>query len=525
MYFFRFNFRSHASFKRQLLSFFIISVAILAIVTSIITAWQTSQLVRQSTINTGLQLTGNFADQSLLALLTDSVENSKEVIDSTMGFESVSAVAIFKLDGNLLVASSGVSEKTFYAHFSNWFKSDQNKDTVHLLRELDERWLFSAPVIYVVDDFDSEIVDPEGETQQSEVLGYVLVEFNKNELHQIQQSIFINNLLIGSLVTILLALFMGWGINRLIGPLIELSQTMRTASDVKYYPRAQITGAAEIRQMAEAYNQMMTSLELQNTELEKHRDTLESEVEMRTQELLVARDTALTASRHKSEFLANISHELRTPLQAIIGYTDLVKEDLELECMDVQVEDLNKSIRSAHNLLELINNILDIAKIEAGRMDLYLKPVDMTSLIDETLETVAPMAAANKNEIVVERESLALSLVLDRQKLMQIFLNLLSNACKFTKQGTITFTISSDTYFLYFSVVDTGLGIPQDQLKAIFEQFTQVDGSQTRKFEGTGLGMAITQNFCEIMGGEIQVESEVGVGSKFSVKLPLKVLS
>ncbi len=522
MYFFRFNFKSDASFKRQLLSFFIISVAILALVTSIITAWQASQLVRQSTINTGLQLTGNFAEQSLLALLTDSTENSKEAIDSTLGFQSVSGVAIFKPDGSLLVASSGVSERVFYTRFSESLKSNQAKDIVQLFNELDNMWLFSAPVIYVVDEFDIDIVDPEDENQQTEVLGYVLVEFNKNELHQIQQSIFINNLFIGSLVAGVLALFMGWGVNRLIGPLIELSQTMRTATDVKYYPRAQITGAAEIRQMAEAYNQMMTSLELQNTELEKHRDTLESEVEMRTQELQVARDTALTASRHKSEFLANISHELRTPLQAIIGYSELVKEDLELECMDTQVEDLNKSIRSAHNLLELINNILDIAKIEAGRMDLYLKPVDMASLINETLEMIVPMAAANKNKIVVEREALALSLVVDRQKLMQIFLNLLSNACKFTKQGTITFSISNDAFFLCFSVIDTGVGIPQDQLDTVFEQFTQVDGSQTRKFEGTGLGMAITQNFCQLMGGQLQVESEVGVGSKFSVKLPLK---
>jgi len=523
MYLFRFTFKSHASFKRQLISFFIVSVAILAIVTSIMTAWQTSQLVRQSTIDTGLQLTSNFAEQSLLALLTDSSENSKEAIDSTMGFQSVSGVAIFKSDGTLLVASSSVPDQLFYSEFSESLKSGQRTDVSQLFSDRDAMWLFSAPVIYVADEFDSEFVDPEEEIQQSEVLGYVLVDFNKNELHQIQQSIFINNLLIGSLVAGLLALFMGLGVNRLIGPLIDLSQTMRTAREVKYYPKAQVTGAAEIRQMAEAYNQMMTSIELQNTELEKHRDTLESEVEMRTQELQVARDTALTASRHKSEFLANISHELRTPLQAIIGYTDLVKEDLELECMDAQVEDLNKSIRSAHNLLELINNILDIAKIEAGRMDLYLKPVDMASLIDETLETIIPMAAANKNEILIERESLALSLILDRQKLMQIFLNLLSNACKFTKQGTITFMISSDLYFLYFSVVDTGVGIPQDQLDTIFEQFTQVDGSQTRKFEGTGLGMAITQNFCELMGGKIQVESEVGVGSKFSVKLPLKV--
>ena len=248
---------------------------------------------------------------------------------------------------------------------------------------------------------------------------------------------------------------------------------------------------------------------------------LESEIEIRTQELIVARDGALTASRHKSEFLANISHELRTPLQAIIGYTDLVREDLELECMDAQVEDLDKSIRSAHNLLALINNILDLAKIEAGRMDLHLKAVNINNLVHETLDTIRPMAIANNNELIVNIGALTSTLMIDRQKLMQVFLNILSNACKFTRNGIITFDIFNDKSFLHFSVSDTGVGIAKDKLDFIFEQFTQVDGSQTRRFEGTGLGMAITQNFCQLMGATISVKSELGIGSVFTVKQSL----
>jgi signal transduction histidine kinase len=189
--------------------------------------------------------------------------------------------------------------------------------------------------------------------------------------------------------------------------------------------------------------------------------------------------------------------------------------------MDAQVEDLEKSIRAAHNLLGLINNILDLAKIEAGKMDLYVKPTDTEYLINDTIETVLPMAAANNNKLIVEKGDLSETLILDRQKLMQVFLNLLSNACKFTKNGEITFAIHNDKHFLYFSVKDTGLGIPKNQLDLIFEQFTQVDGSQTRKFEGTGLGMAITKTFCELMEGKMAVTSELGVGSMFSVKLPL----
>ena len=510
------TFKSKASFKRQLISFFIISAGILAITTSIITAWQTSQKITTTTIDNGLQVTSNFAEQSVLALLTDSEENAEEAVGRALGFKSVFAVAVFKANGELLSASTKTSDKTFFV------ESEEILDSTQLFKELDDLWVFVAPVFFIDDEFDLDMVEPDDESQEKKKIGYVVVEYDKQSLHQIQRSIFISNMTIGSIVAVLLAFVMRFGINRLTRPLSDLSQTMATARDSSFYPKAQVIGASEIRQMAITYNQMMSNLEEQNTALEKHRATLKSEVEIRTQELKVARDSALTASRHKSEFLANISHELRTPLQAIIGYTDLVREDLELECMDPQVEDLNKSIRAANNLLALINNILDLAKIEAGRMDLYLKPTDTEYLIDDTLETVQPMADANNNKLTIEKGELSESLILDRQKVMQIFLNLLSNACKFTKNGEIVFAIYNDRHNLNFSIKDNGVGIPQDKLDFIFEEFTQVDGSQTRKFEGTGLGMAITKTFCDLMDGKIEVESQVDIGTKFSVKIPLK---
>ena len=423
------TFKSQASFKRQLVSFFVVSISLLAILTSIITAWQTSQQIRQSTIETGIQVTKNFSDQSVLALLTDSKENGQEAADRVLGFNSVSGVAVYKVGGELLTSSSKSVNHSFFLDQSKLTNSTQ------LIEESNDLWLFSAPVYFVDDEFDPDMVDPNDESVESQLLGYVLVEYNKQALHVIQRSIFINNFVIGGVVAIILSIVMSIGITQLTKPLSALSQTMETARDSSIYPKAQVSGASDIRQMAEMYNQMMTHLEKQNTAMEKYQSTLESEVEMRTLELKVARDTALTASRHKSEFLANISHELRTPLQAIIGYTDLVKEDLELECMDAQVEDLEKSIRAAHNLLGLINNILDLAKIEAGKMDLYVKPTDTEYLINDTIETVLPMAAANNNKLIVEKGDLSETLILDRQKLMQVFLNLLSNACKFTKMG------------------------------------------------------------------------------------------
>ena len=507
--------KQQVSFKRQLLTIIVVSIILLTLVTSILTAWQSSQTLRKTTINNNIQITHNFADQAVLALLTGSEENAQEAIKQTLGFASVISVAIYKDDGEQLISSN--AQLTSQIKVPTQIILKQNE----LLEENDSFWVFSAPVNYSEDLYDEDLIDPDEEATENKVLGHVIIKFNKTTLHEIQRTIFINNISIGTFIAIILAFLISLIINRMIEPLLILSQTMENARDSGLYSKAPINGTLEIRQIAETYNQMMSTLEQQNNTLEKNQDTLESEIEIRTQELVVARDGALTASRHKSEFLANISHELRTPLQAIIGYTDLVREDLELECMDAQVEDLDKSIRSAHNLLALINNILDLAKIEAGRMDLHLKAVNVKNLVNESLDTVRPMANANNNELIVNIGALTSTLMIDRQKLMQVFLNILSNACKFTRNGIITFEIFNDQSFLHFSVSDTGVGIAKDKLDFIFEQFTQVDGSQTRRFEGTGLGMAITQNFCQLMGATISVKSELGIGSVFTVKQPL----
>lgn len=507
---------TQASFKQQLLTLLVVSVILLTVITSLLTAWQTSRTLRESTIDNSLQITSNLAEQTVLALLTGSKENGQEAINRALGFTSVVGVAVYQTNGDILIQSEKMTQQ------KPSFQAERLPNKTQLLSETENSWTYSSAVTYSEDTYDEEMIDLNDEVIKQQILGYVLVRYNKTALRQIQRTIFVNNIVIGALVAFVLALLIRLVINHLTKPLLALSQTMATARDSGLYAKANISGALEIRQMAEIYNQLMTTLKQQNTALEKSRNTLESEVEIRTQELVVARDSALTASRHKSEFLANISHELRTPLQAIIGYNDLVREELELEGMDAQVEDIDKSIRSANNLLALINNILDLSKIEAGKMDLHLKAVNIKNLVNEAIDTVLPMASTNDNELNVNIGTLSSILYLDRQKMGQIFLNLLSNACKFTKNGVITFDIHNDKHFLYFSVTDTGVGIEHSKLGYIFEQFTQVDGSQTRKFEGTGLGMAITQNFCELMGSTITVESELGIGSVFKVKHPLQ---
>ncbi len=232
---------------------------------------------------------------------------------------------------------------------------------------------------------------------------------------------------------------------------------------------------------------------------------------------------AEAANRAKSIFLANMSHELRTPLNAIIGYSEILKEEAEdLGYVEVN-SDLDKIRSAGHHLLNLINDILDISKIEAGRMDLYIEFFDIPLLIDEVVNTIQPLVEKNKNTLKVVYEPIG-RMEADITKVRQVLLNLLSNAAKFTENGTITLraTVEDDSYIV-LTVSDTGIGIATEQLETIFEAFTQADVSTTRKYGGTGLGLAIGQRFCQMMGGKITVKSECGVGSEFTVILPRRV--
>lgn len=242
------------------------------------------------------------------------------------------------------------------------------------------------------------------------------------------------------------------------------------------------------------------------------------------EELTNARDQAVEANQAKSVFLANMSHELRTPLNAVIGYTELIREDAEIFGYKEIAPDLDKIHVAANHLLSLINDILDLSKIEAGRHEVIWETFELSELLNDVASTIAP-AASNKNndfELAVD-EGLG-QIRADRIKLRQILLNLLSNACKFTSEGNITLRVSQETTDLgdqfVFEITDTGIGVSSEKLQQLFEPFIQADSSTTRKYGGTGLGLTITQHFCKMMGGTISAESEKGQGSTFRVRLP-----
>jgi signal transduction histidine kinase/CheY-like chemotaxis protein/putative methionine-R-sulfoxide reductase with GAF domain len=235
------------------------------------------------------------------------------------------------------------------------------------------------------------------------------------------------------------------------------------------------------------------------------------------------------ASRHKSQFLASMSHELRTPLNAIIGVTEMLLEDARDFMRDDELEPLDRVLRAARHLLALINDILDLSKIEAGRMELHLESFPLAPLIEDVAKTIEPLATKNANRIVIDCLPDLGTIHADQTRVRQTLLNLASNANKFTENGTVTISAHHQTIDgrdgITIAVTDTGIGMTEEQMGRLFQEFSQADASTTRKYGGTGLGLAISRHFCRMMGGDITVESTLGEGSTFAIRLPRLVQS
>ena len=239
--------------------------------------------------------------------------------------------------------------------------------------------------------------------------------------------------------------------------------------------------------------------------------------------LAIAKAKAEEANRAKSEFLSLMSHELRTPLQAIIGYADVVIEELRMEGLEQYTSDLNRVISNSERLLRLINGVLDLAKIEAGRMTLSLSQVNLESITSDAIANVRPQCDEKQLALAVVTDNGDNFPVADEEKLLHIILNLLSNACKFTNTGVVKIVSEHRKNQIYISVQDTGSGIKPEQIPHVFERFQQADSSETRQHQGSGLGLAISKQFCELMGGKISVSSELNMGSTFTVSIPLPI--
>ncbi len=317
-------------------------------------------------------------------------------------------------------------------------------------------------------------------------------------------------------------------------PIDSLVRTVKHVTrEENFSARAAVAGSDELGQLVNAFNDMLAQLQLRDVDMRRHRDHLGELVAQRTAELMQlnhalfeSKDKAEEASRAKSAFLANMSHELRTPLNAVIGYSEMLIEDPAAMGQPEALADIRRIHAAGRNLLTLINDVLDLSKIEAGKLTLHYEEFDLVTLSREVFDTVRPLASKNEVHLELDSPHATLKLHADPTKVRQTLVNLLGNACKFTVRGEVRLRLGTEAVdgqpWVIIQVTDTGIGMTKDQLGRLFQAFSQAEDSTSRKFGGTGLGLAISRKLTEAMGGQLQATSVLNQGSTFTVRLPTR---
>ena len=443
------------SFQKKLFINFAITGFIIAIAAAFAYSYIASNMIATFYEREGLQATEHFAQLSELALIYESGENAKEAALATLNYPSIKHVAVIS-DSNIVILAEGETNESI---LSSLGKDDWQNKTAQILSTSQATWQVAAPVFtsYSEDDNSFGLND---EGIEEIYLGYVAIQIDTSELRNFQLLLFIRNLGLGLGYGLVFATLLMLTLRRLLKPMNKLTKVMEQTSDGTYkISDIDDNASKEIIKVAEVYNQMISNLAERDQKLRSQKNLLKTEVALRTSELVQARDAALEANQHKTEFLANVTHELRTPLQSIIGYSEVVKELLLDEGVIHTQGDLDKITHNADHLLGLINSILDISKIESGKMELNNQQTNIAELLNTVADTIAPLIEKNSNTLVVSTANIEQDIDIDQKKLFQVLLNLLSNAAKFTHQGSIQLSASINKQLLTIDVIDSGIGI------------------------------------------------------------------
>lgn len=499
--------RSPRSFRRQLASTVLLSIAITLIASSIATAWIMSTWLRGSILSNLDEIVAEFAKHSVVVYLLEDEKVAKSTAAMVRSIRIVTSVMFLKRDLSPLFQDETLP--------SSVIEHKGSKKTTELCWE-DPRYVHCiGPVATEPGTSPFDPAAPAYEPR-AEVIGHVYVSIDKSLLGTLTKALIAANILIALVFGILLLTWLRSRVRLMTEPLSDLAETMARAGQGESGVRAELRGPAETQAIAGIFNLMIEKIE-HNQEL------LESEVAIRTLELREARDAALTVSHLKSDFLSMLSHEIRTPLTSMEGHTEIAIRDLRfMDDADDIIKRLDVVLGTGREMLVIIDHILNYTRAEAGKAEITLSQVDIVKLLGKVKLTVQPLVLKNHDELLVEVHG-EREVVLDEGKVLVIIHNLVTNACKHTTNGQIRLRIDCKADTLSIIVADTGAGIPDRYHALIFEPFSRVAGSTADDGSGVGLGLAITKRFCELLGGGIRVESRVGIGSTFTVTIPLPI--
>jgi signal transduction histidine kinase len=450
---------------------------------------------------------------------------------------TLSAVEQPDVTGINIIDNSGISISKAGMQTTIFNPYDYKGKFKTILTQLDsdEVRVFFSPIFkteFVAGDDEAGLSDNNTRMVVSDnALGWVVLELSKQSTVEKQQRAVRQGLVITIIllsITWMLAKFIGKSVSE---PIVELTDAVENIGVGQLETRVDVFSGGELATLQSGINSMAESLNIAQDFLQEKvfeatkqlRDAL-ARVEEQNSELEAAREHADESNKAKSQFLANMSHELRTPLNAIIGYSEMLIEEAEEEGMSTIIPDLDKINHAGQHLLSLINAVLDLSKIEAGKMEVYCEDFSIKALINEVVSTIQPVIENNHNKLEVNISDDIGEINSDLTKVKQILFNLLSNASKFTEHGSIILTVEKKHHtgqnWYHFSIKDTGIGMSDEQVSKLFAPFIQADVSTTRKYGGTGLGLTITKQFCQLLGGSIQVDSKPDFGTEFKIRLP-----